>query len=307
MNIKYLFKDKFAVIGKAGRGAPDNKTRWINSLWGKAGINYNEIENLTRKDENNGAFWWGLMDGVSVSVNDPIKYMVGCEVNLDATPPIGWEKRTIPAQTYIVAGCTPDTTSEVFEKIKSDSYNHDNSNIKFIGEGYEHYPNPGDNSIVEVYCPIADGMFLCKSCAMPMTKPEDFGKETGASLNSDFCRYCYNYGALREGVTMEELIADIQTLADIEAEHPNLLNDALFDYIKSWLPLDEAQKKVGIPALLTALIDGQDCDFTGTQWEKEWLSDGKICHCIACVSARKCISDIKIMMGRRTLNTCRYE
>jgi len=45
------------------------------------------------------------------------------------------------------------------------------------------------------------------------------------------------------------------------------------------------------------LIDGQDCDFTGTQWEKEWLADGKVCHCIACVAARKCISDIKLMEG----------
>ena len=47
-----------------------------------------------------------------------------------------------------------------------------------------------------------------------------------------------------------------------------------------------------IPALLAELIDGQDCDFTNTQWEKEWLADGKVCHCIACVAARKCISDI---------------
>ncbi len=29
--------------------------------------------------------------------------------------------------------------------------------------------------------------------------------------------------------------------------------------------------------------------------EKDWLADGKVCHCIACVAARKCVSDIKLM------------
>ena len=287
MAMKYLFKDTFAVIGKAGQGAADNNTRWIHSLWDGAGNHFPEIEHLARKDENNGVLWWGLMDGVG----DPLKYMVGCEVNVDAKPPAGWEKRTLPAQTYIVASCTPNTTGEVFEQVKTDQ------NIKIIGEGYEHYPNPSDNSIVEVYCPVAEGILYCSSCSIPMTKPEDFGTELGGDSCCNHCCHCYNDGILRESVTMEALTADIRKLVNIEAAHPYLLSEPLLEYIKIWLPLNEAAKMIDIPPLLSVLIDGQDCDFTGTQWEKEWLADGKVCHCIACVAARKCISDIKLMGG----------
>ena len=96
---------------------------------------------------------------------------------------------------------------------------------------------------------------------------------------------------------MEALVADVKELIDIEAAHPNLVSKPLLAKINDWLLLDEAAKMAAVPALLSELIDGQDCDFTGTQWEKEWLADGKVCHCIACVAARKCISDIKLMEG----------
>jgi hypothetical protein len=124
-----------------------------------------------------------------------------------------------------------------------------------------------------------------------MTKREDF------SENHVYCRHCYKSGALRGGVTIDELIADVQKLMDIEAGHPNLVSTPLLEYIKDWLTHDDTAKTAAIPSLLSALIDGQDCDFSGTQWEKEWLADGRVCHCIACVAARKCISDIKLMEG----------
>ena len=98
---------------------------------------------------------------------------------------------------------------------------------------YRHYPDPSDNSIVEVYCPVAEGILYCSSCSIPMTKPEDFGTETDGSPNRDYCCYCYSEGALREDVTMEELTADILKLVDIETAHPNLLSDPLLDYIRT--------------------------------------------------------------------------
>jgi hypothetical protein len=93
---------------------------------------------------------------------------------------------------------------------------------------------------------------------------------------------------------INELTADVQKLADIETAHPDLVSTPLLKYINIWLALDDIAKTASVSALLSALIDGQDCDFTGTQWEKEWLANGKVCHCIACTAARKCISDIEM-------------
>lgn len=138
---------------------------------------------------------------------------------------------------------------------------------------------------------------ICKSCGMPITKPEYFGTEANGNGNSNYCRHCYENGVQLKGVTMDNLIDDVQKLYDIENEHPGLLSKPLLSYIKDWLPIeDKSAKTTTLPILLAKLVDGQDCDFTGTQWEKEWLVDGKVCYCIACNAARKCIAEIKQML-----------
>lgn len=139
------------------------------------------------------------------------------------------------------------------------------------------------------------GFLVCQSCAMPMTKQEDFGTEKDSIINQDYCHHCYESGALHKDITMDKLITDVQKLVDIEGMHPNLLSTTLLEFIKKWLDFDELEKIAFIPTLHAKLVDGQDCDYTGTQWEKDWLADGKVCHCIACVTARKCVSDIKLM------------
>jgi hypothetical protein len=55
-----------------------------------------------------------------------------------------------------------------------------------------------------------------------MTKPEDFGTEAGDNPNCGYCCHCYSEGTLRNGVTMEELTADIQKLNVNQTE---LIND----------------------------------------------------------------------------------
>jgi len=288
MEMKYQYKDTFAVIGKADEGPADNATKWINALWDEAGDNFIEIENIVRKDDNGGAFWWGLMD----DTGGIIKYMTGCEVNPSVATPARWSKWDIPARSYIVVRSTPDKTGEVFRKIKN------NPNIRLIGVGYEHYPEPDNNSVVDVYVPIAEGQLICQSCSMPMTKPEDFGTEKDGVPICNYCHHCYENGVLLKDVTLDKLTADVQALIDIENKHPDLLSTPLLNKIKEWLSFEsDSAKTAALLALLTELVDGQDCDFTGTRWEKEWLADGKVCHCIACVAARKCIADIK-SMGR---------
>ncbi len=136
----------------------------------------------------------------------------------------------------------------------------------------------------------------CQLCSITMTKTEDFGLEADGNVNSDYCHHCYVKGVLQKNVTLSKLIFDVQKLADIDIEHPGLLSKSLLRYIKKWLSLENNDAKTAkIPNLCTKLLDGQDCDFTGTKWEKEWLLDGKVCHCKACIAARKCISDIKCM------------
>ena len=66
MTIKYLFKDTFAVIGKAGQGSVDNGPQWITPLWEEAGTHVNEIADICRKDENGGLYWWGAMNDIMV-------------------------------------------------------------------------------------------------------------------------------------------------------------------------------------------------------------------------------------------------
>jgi hypothetical protein len=222
--------------------------------------------------------------------------MPGCEADVDAVFPEKWTKWVIPAQTYLTVSASPDKYGEIFKKITSDP-----NNI-ITGSVHEYYPVPENPSIMELWFPITEGKQLCQSCHMPMTKPEDFGTEADGKPSCDCCRHCYINGEPLKDVTMDKLTADIQTLIEIEMNHPGLLSAPLLNKIKEWISLenDEA-KKAAMPTLFIELVDGQDCDFTGTRWEKEWLADGKVCHCIACVAARKCISDIRIMSKKTEL------
>ena len=64
-----------------------------------------------------------------------------------------------------------------------------------------------------------------------------------------------------------------------------------------WLAAkDDAEgSKVAGEALLAACKDGVDVDATGTQWEKEWLENGKVCTCEACNLAREVIENADLL------------
>lgn len=284
-DVKFRYKDTFAVIGKSGQGAADKGSEWIQPLWEAAGTNYAEITEICKKSESGGLFWWGAMNDSNENNkiwSDTGKYMAGCEADITAVVPNGWTKWIIPAQTYLVASATPERYGEVFREVMN------NKGIIVVGSVHEYYPVPANPSIMELWFPVSDNVMFCKSCAMPMTRPEDF------SCCGVYCRHCYIDGVLRGNILMDELVADVRKLINIESKHPNLVSTPLLEYIKTWLAFDETEKVLAIPTLLSRLIDGQNCDFMGTQWEKEWLADGKVCHCIACTAVRRCISDIKL-------------
>ncbi len=47
--------------------------------------------------------------------------------------------------------------------------------------------------------------------------------------------------------------------------------------------------------LLAACKDGIDVDLTGTEWEKDWLANGKVCACEACTPAREVIASADLL------------
>ena len=51
-----------------------------------------------------------------------------------------------------------------------------------------------------------DKMKFCQSCAMPLTKDEDYGTNKDGSKNEDYCVYCFKDGAFTAECTMDEMI-----------------------------------------------------------------------------------------------------
>ena len=64
-----------------------------------------------------------------------------------------------------------------------------------------------------------------------------------------------------------------------------------------WLEkMDDAEgSKAAGEKLLAACKDGVDVDLTGTQWEAEWLANGKVCTCEACTLAREVIANADLL------------
>ena len=206
---KYIYKDSFAVIGKAGQGPADNPQSWILPLWDVANKHYEEIAGLVRKNENGVPLLWGAMNDEFESNKRwgaVGKYMAGGEVDIETAAPKGWTKWVIPAQTYLVAACQMDEYLQVFTTIVSALNN------EIIGTVHEHYPDPGNPNKVEIYFPIAKGkMSFCQSCFMQMDKPEKFGKELNGEHSQDYCCYCYNMGNFTKNQTFVEAVeSDIQ-------------------------------------------------------------------------------------------------
>lgn len=48
---------------------------------------------------------------------------------------------------------------------------------------------------------------ICQSCAMPLKKEEDFGKNSDGSKNSEYCKFCFQNGKfVDEGISVEKKI-----------------------------------------------------------------------------------------------------
>jgi pyruvate-ferredoxin/flavodoxin oxidoreductase len=68
--------------------------------------------------------------------------------------------------------------------------------------------------------------------------------------------------------------------------------DELKTAANAWIDVmnDGEKSKKASAALEAALIEGLKVDLTGTEWEKDWIANGRICTCDACNLARELLS-----------------
>lgn len=156
-----------------------------------------------------------IVDGTGferrVYSSDGINIFTGVEVTDKNILP-SYELLVIPPAHYAVfeVNCNADIDRQ-FSEI--DSWLADNKNqygqvkwengdaaYRIIWSGrYE------KEMICEMWIPVFS---FCQSCAMPMTKPEDFGTEADGSKSSDYCCHCYQNGKFTWGNTLEEAVEE---------------------------------------------------------------------------------------------------
>lgn len=145
MKIEKCIKKSFSVIGKEGStlDGPD----FISRLWVDANTHFNEVKQLSKKDEyGNIVGIWGAMSDFSHSFkpweNDFSKglYLAGVECDDKAEAPQGWTKWVIPSYEYIYVECEDKNTfSEVLGYLQK-------NNITLVGAVHDFTcPKTGKN------------------------------------------------------------------------------------------------------------------------------------------------------------------
>ena len=95
----------------------------------------------------------------------------------------------------------------------------------------------------------------------------------------------------------EKLADQVKALIAVE-----YAEDAIKQTGQAWLDAmhDGNASKAASEALVAALEDGIDVDLTGTEWEAEWLANGKKCPCDACTLAREILAS-KDMLTKKSV------
>lgn len=47
---------------------------------------------------------------------------------------------------------------------------------------------------------------VCQSCAMPLKSLDDFGTNNGGTINTEYCRHCFDAGKFTHDRTIEEMV-----------------------------------------------------------------------------------------------------
>ena len=78
---------------------------------------------------------------------------------------------------------------------------------------------------------------ICQSCGMPITSKEQLGKNKDGSINTDYCKYCYENGEFIDKVTMEEYIemcSKYGSQAGMTNQEMKEYCEKLFPTLKRW-------------------------------------------------------------------------
>ena len=99
----------------------------------------------------------------------------------------------------------------------------------------------------------------------------------------------FGFGMNLASVQRRERMADtVRKLIAVE-----YVDEAIKAAGADWLEkMDDGEgSKLAAERLIAACKDGVDVDLTGTEWEKDWLANGKVCTCEACTLAREVIQE----------------
>ncbi len=114
-----------------------------------------------------------------------------------------------------------------------------------------------------------------------------YGPAWANSLFEDNAEFGYGFH-LATAQRREKLAQTVEKLIAVE-----YAEDAIKEAGKEWLAgMDNAEaSKAAAEKLLAACKNGVDVDLTGTEWEAEWLKNGKVCTCEACSLAYEVIKN----------------
>ncbi|MBI5235988.1 MAG: zinc ribbon domain-containing protein [Deltaproteobacteria bacterium] len=73
----------------------------------------------------------------------------------------------------------------------------------------------------------------CQSCAAPLMRADDFGREASGVLRTDYCIYCYNKGAFTQpDITFDQMV---EKVAVMMAKKRNMTDEAARAQTKAML------------------------------------------------------------------------
>ena len=79
---------------------------------------------------------------------------------------------------------------------------------------------------------------ICESCGMPMHHLSDFGTNKDGTVNTEFCRHCYQKGEFTDhGITLEQKIEKNIDLAEklgMPREEATILARTTLPKLKRW-------------------------------------------------------------------------